>query len=98
MVPSGGTLEGLTLAVDDLCRRYPITPPDVLLGSVRQYRHHVGRLLEARSTIAQRRQLMVIGGWLSLLAACVHVDLGHRRGAAANRGTAGQRSCGARVE
>jgi hypothetical protein len=33
---------------------------------------------------------MVIGGWLSLLAACVHVDLGHRRGAAASRGTAGQ--------
>jgi hypothetical protein len=33
---------------------------------------------------------MVIGGWLSLLAACVHVDLGHRRAAAANRGTARQ--------
>jgi len=33
---------------------------------------------------------MVIGGWLSLLAVCVHVDLGHRRGAAANRGTARQ--------
>jgi uncharacterized protein len=32
------------LGVDDLCRRYPITPPDVLLGSVRQYRHHVGCL------------------------------------------------------
>jgi transcriptional regulator with XRE-family HTH domain len=84
------TLEGLTLAVDDLCRRYPITPPEVLLGWVRQYRHHVSRLLEARATLTQRRHLMVIGGWLSLLAACVHVDLGQRRAAVASRGTARQ--------
>jgi hypothetical protein len=47
-------LEGLTLAVDDPCRRYPITSPDVLLVSVQQCRH-VGRLLGARATLARRR-------------------------------------------
>src|SRR3989454_4632456 len=45
-------------------------------------------LLDARATLAQRRQLMVLGGWASLLAACVHVDLGQREAAYARRLTA----------
>ena len=84
------TLEGLTLAVDSLCRRYQVTSPADLLGAIRPYRQHVSRLLGTRATLVQRRQLMVLGGWLSLLGACVAVDLNYRQAALANRETARQ--------
>src|SRR5258708_6778414 len=82
------TLEGLELGIDNLCRSYTTARPEELLGPVRRYRGAVDRLLDARATLAQRRQLMVLGGWVSLLAACVHVDLGQREAAYASRLTA----------
>jgi transcriptional regulator with XRE-family HTH domain len=82
------TLEGLELGIDNLCRSYTTLRPEELLGPVRRYRAAVDRLLDARATLVQRRQLMVLGGWVSLLAACVHVDLGQREAAYASRLTA----------
>jgi len=82
---SAVTLEGLEIAVHDLCRRYTKVPSAVLLDDVRQWRRTIFGLLDARATLRQRRQLMVTAGWLSLLAACLHVDVGEHAAAIACR-------------
>lgn len=82
---SAVTLEGLEIAVHDLCRRYTTVPPAVLLDDVRRWRRTIFGLLDARATLRQRRQVMVTAGWLSLLAACLHVDLGQHGAAIACR-------------
>jgi transcriptional regulator with XRE-family HTH domain len=81
-------LQAVDLAVADLARRYIRTPPAELLLIVRRRSRDVVRLLDGRSTLAQRRRLLVAGGWLALLAATVHVDLGHRIAARIARDTA----------
>jgi transcriptional regulator with XRE-family HTH domain len=70
-----GTCERLELAVDDLATAYPRTPPGELLGRVRTYLGYVTGLADARATLAQRRRVLVSGGWLSLLAATCLIDL-----------------------
>jgi transcriptional regulator with XRE-family HTH domain len=82
---SAATLDGLALGVHELCRRYTRVPPAALIDAVRGYRRHVFALLDARATLRQRRELMVTAGWLSLLAACLHVDLGQHAAARASR-------------
>jgi transcriptional regulator with XRE-family HTH domain len=77
-----GTVERLELAVDELATAYPGTPPAELLGRVRAYLAYLGRLLDARTTLAEHRRLLVVGGWLSLLAGTTLIDL-HRDHAAA---------------
>lgn len=84
----GSVLHAVDLAVADLARRYIRTPPAELLTMVRRRSRDVVRLLDGRATLAQRRRLLVAGGWLSLLAATVHVDLGHRLAARIARDTA----------
>ena len=85
-----GTIERLELAVDELATAYPGTPPGELLGRVRAYLGYVGRLLDARSTLAEHRRLLVAGGWLSLLAATTLIDLHRDYAAAAHLRTAAQ--------
>jgi len=82
---SAATLDGLALGVHELCRRYTRVPPAELVDAVRAYRHHVFDLLDARATLRQRRELIVTAGWLSLLAACLHVDVGQHAAADASR-------------
>jgi transcriptional regulator with XRE-family HTH domain len=77
-------VERLELLVDDLAMAYPVTPPDELLGRVRTHLTYVSQLLDARTTLAQHRRLLVIGGWLSLLAATCLIDL-HKDNAALAR-------------
>ncbi len=81
-------LEQLELTLDDLATAYPGMPPADLLGRVRIHLGYVSRLLEARATLAQRRRLLVTGGWLSLLAATCLIDLHEDRAAAAHLRTA----------
>jgi len=69
-----GTCGRLELAFDDLATAYPTTPPADLLPRVRSYLGYVTRLLDGRATLAQRRSLLVSGGWLSLLAATLFID------------------------
>jgi transcriptional regulator with XRE-family HTH domain len=78
------TLDALDGAVDRLCRSYTSTTPTELLMSLQAHRGYVGKVLDGRATLAQRRQLTVLAGWLSLLTAIVDVDLHRRRAAAAN--------------
>jgi hypothetical protein len=85
-----GTVERLELAVDELATAYPGTLPADLLGRVRGYLGFVGRLLDARTTLAEHRRLLVVGGWLSLLAATTLIDLHRAQAAAAHLRTAAQ--------
>jgi hypothetical protein len=85
-----GTVERLELAVDELATAYPGTPPGELLGRVSAYLGYVGTLLDGRTTLAEHRRLLVVGGWLSLLAATTLIDLHRDHAAAAHLRTAVQ--------
>ena len=74
-----GRLEGI---VDDLAVKYSVTPPRELIGPVRRHVSYVMRLLDARKTLDEHRRLLVVGSWLSLIAATLYTDLERR--AAAN--------------
>jgi transcriptional regulator with XRE-family HTH domain len=87
---SGGTLERLEAAVDNLATRYASTTPHELLPIVRRHLSYVGRLLDARKTLDQHRRLLVAGGWLALLRATLDIDLRHRRAADTNLALATQ--------
>ncbi len=50
---------------------------------MRGYLGYVGQLLDARTTLAEYRNLLVVGGWLSRLAATPPIDL-HRDRASAS--------------
>lgn len=63
------TLGRLEDMVDQLAIKYPATPPQELLEPVRRHVAYVMRLLDARKTLDEHRRLLVVGGWLSLLAA-----------------------------
>lgn len=82
------TLTRLEAIVDELAVAYTKTPPVELLDRIRQYLAYVARLLDARKTLAEHRRLLVIGGWLSLLAATVHIDLKQQPAATARLKTA----------
>jgi hypothetical protein len=73
------TLNLLDDSVEEMARAYTRRPPAELLHSVRTGTRQVGRLLDGRATLAQRRRLLTAAGWLALLAATLHVDLGQRR-------------------
>jgi transcriptional regulator with XRE-family HTH domain len=82
------TLTQLELAFDELAMAYPVTPPADLLGRLRQHLAYVNTLFDGRMTLHEQQRLIVVGGWLSLLAATVHVDLGQSSAATARLRTA----------
>jgi len=82
------TLTRLGNAADDLATGYPVPPPQMLLGRVRRHLGYVADLLDARKTLDEYRRLLVVGGWLSLLAATLHIDLKQHRSAQARLATA----------
>lgn len=90
------TLDLVDLSVEELARAYTRAPPADLLRTVRIRAREIGGLLDGRATLAQRRRLLVAAGWLALLAATLHVDLG-QRGAASSVRTAA-RSLGRETE
>ncbi|MEJ3742826.1 helix-turn-helix transcriptional regulator [Actinomycetes bacterium KLBMP 9797] len=87
---SAETLDMLEAAFDDLATAYGAARPEDLLQRTRQHLAYVVRLVEARKTLAQHRRLLVVGGWLSLLAATVSIDLRRPAAAGARLGTAQQ--------
>lgn len=84
------TLGQLHRAVDTMARSYPQMAPAELLPHVRRHLAYVTRLNDVRKTLEQQRQLLVAGGWLSLLAATLHIDLRARLAADARLATAQQ--------
>lgn len=82
------TLTRLEAVVDELAIAYSKTPPAALLGRIRQHLGYINKLLDARKTLAEHRRLLVVGGWLSLLGATVHIDLKQQHAATARLKTA----------
>jgi transcriptional regulator with XRE-family HTH domain len=72
---SNEALDQLERAADSMAMAYATIPPSLLLPRVRRHLEYVGRLIEARKTLAQQKRLLVVGGWLSLLRATLHIDL-----------------------
>lgn len=72
---SGRTLAQLETAVDDIAIVYPKAMPAELLGRVHAHLSYVRHLLDARGTLDEHRRLLVVGGWLSLLAATLYIDV-----------------------
>lgn len=77
------TLTRLERAFEDLATAYPVTPPAALLERVRHHSAYVVMLLSARKTLFEHRRLLVVGGWLSLLGATLHIDLEQEHAATA---------------
>jgi transcriptional regulator with XRE-family HTH domain len=84
----GTTLAQLEQLVDDLCSSYATSRPAALLMRTRRSLKYVGQLLDGRKTLREHRRLLVAGGWLSLLAATLHVDLEQQAAATARLRTA----------
>lgn len=82
------TLARLEVAFEELATAYPATPPADLLERVRRHSAYVVTLLDARKTLAEHRRLLVVGGWLSLLGATLHIDLKQEHAATARLQTA----------
>src|SRR4051812_36650161 len=82
------TLLRLERIVDELAMAYLTTPPLEVLDRARGHLRYVQNLLGARKTLAEHRRLLVIGGWLSLLAGTLHIDLGQQAAALARIRTA----------
>jgi transcriptional regulator with XRE-family HTH domain len=82
------TLTRLESAFDELATLYPVKPPQELLSRVRQHSTYVARLLDARKTLSEHRRLLVVGGWLSLFGATLHIDLKQEHAASARLQTA----------
>ncbi|MDT0550180.1 MULTISPECIES: helix-turn-helix transcriptional regulator [Streptomyces] len=82
------TLRRLEGAFEDLATAYPVTPPQDLLRRVRRHSAYVAVLLGGRKTLSEHRRLLVVGGWLSLLAATLHIDLKQEHSATARLQTA----------
>ncbi|MEV6350912.1 hypothetical protein AB0M08_46855, partial [Actinoplanes sp. NPDC051851] len=67
---------------------YATSPPVDLLSRVRRHLRYVDQLLAGRATLGRHRRLLVVGGWLSMLRATLHVDLQQRLAAEAHLETA----------
>jgi hypothetical protein len=83
-----GTLENLDLAVDRLCRGYASAPPALLIPRVQARLRGLRRLHTGRVNLAQRRQLLVAGGWLATLLATLQFDAGDQPAAEDSRDAA----------
>lgn len=82
------TLTHLESIFDDLAMAYPAASPLELLPRIRRQLAYVMSLMDARKTLAEHRRLLIVGGWLSLLAATVHIDLKQQSAASARLRTA----------
>ena len=82
------TLVQLDEAFDSLAVEYQMTPPSILLPRIRGHVGYVTQLMDSRKTLAEHVRLTAVGGWLSLLAATVNIDLKRYEVAAANLHTA----------
>ena len=82
------TIARLEGVADELAIAYPVSPPQELLGRIRLHLGYVSKLLDGRKTLDEYRRLLVVGGWLSLLGATVHVDLRQDAAASARLRTA----------
>lgn len=82
------TLGRLEKSFDELAMAYPKSDPEDLLRKIRKHSTYVVSLLDTKKTLSEHRRLLVVGGWLSLLGATVHIDLMENDAATARLRTA----------
>jgi transcriptional regulator with XRE-family HTH domain len=78
-------LASIERAVERLRHAAADAPPGPLLPAVRAQRHYLGRLLDGRLTLGQRRRLLAAAGWLSVVLARLYFEAGDRDAAEASR-------------
>lgn len=83
-------VERLEQVADALAIAYHSTPPAVLVEHAGRCVGYVTGLLGTRMTLAEHKRLLVVTGWLSLLAATSLTDLGNDGAAAAHLANAAQ--------
>lgn len=72
---SAETLGRIEAAFDEMAVAYATTQPGELMARLRNHIRYVSQLMDARKTLRQHRRLLLVGGWLSLLVATVHIDM-----------------------
>lgn len=83
-------MDALHVTVDRLCTDYATLPAPIVLADAQTWLESVNSLLDKRITLAQHRDELAMAGWLTLLVACLHHDLGDDRAAEAARRGASQ--------
>ena len=73
------TLDGLRIMAGRLCSEYPFIPGDQLVTEGRAWLGRVVSFRGQRLTLSQHREILVLGGWIALLLACVEYDTGRRQ-------------------
>ncbi|CAL9502535.1 hypothetical protein SUDANB145_03451 [Streptomyces sp. enrichment culture] len=82
----GATLDALRGVADRLASEYPFVPGERLLVEGRWWLRRVtGALNTSSLTLAQRREVLAVSGWLALLVGCAEYDTGARHAAEAAR-------------
>lgn len=75
------TIADLAIAVEGLCSRYSTDPPRQLIAETNRWLVAVRSALTGYPTDGQARDLKAAAGWLALLSACLHNDIGDRTSA-----------------
>lgn len=78
-------LDTLTITVERLCSEYAFMPSADLRREGQGWLARLVHLLDARLTLAQHREVLVLAGWLALLVGCVEYDSKDVRAAEATR-------------
>jgi hypothetical protein len=79
------SLDTLTITVERLCSEYAFMPSADLRREGQAWMAKLVQLLDARLTLAQHREVLVLAGWLALLVGCVEYDTKDARAAEATR-------------
>ncbi|MBO0823058.1 MAG: XRE family transcriptional regulator [Actinobacteria bacterium] len=79
------SLNALRVLADTLCSQYPYMPADSLLTEGRAWLRKITEASSHRLTLSQHREVLILGGWVSLLLACVEHDTGNRQAAETTR-------------
>ncbi|RBO94358.1 hypothetical protein DFR74_102781 [Nocardia puris] len=82
---SASTLDAVRITAERLCCEYPFADPYELHAEGTAWLRRITSLLDARLTLAQHREILVLAGWVALLVGCVDYDLGRRTSAEATR-------------
>lgn len=85
---SAADIELIERHIELICCDYPHAQSEDLLLQVRGWQSHVAKMLDARKTFAQHRDLLAAAGWLFLIGGCVEYDMGKRQAAELSRRSA----------
>ncbi len=79
------TLNALRFMADSLCSGYAAMPAEQLLDEGKVWLRKLTEAQGQRLTLSQHREVLVLGGWVALLLACVEYDTGNRAAAETTR-------------